>query len=113
MRGRSGARGNNAQAAAMQRQMMQYRYRQGQAGLGTQSGIGQQQLRDGSCLNHPGFRTRGRRGQGQARGNLSQRGNSVNGGRRQGTQASTNLTQAEIESLLVMRQASRRYTAKP
>ncbi len=51
MQGRSGARQyGNAQAAAMQRQMMQNRYRMMQFGMGSQNGTGQQQrLRDGSC----------------------------------------------------------------
>ena len=107
MRGRSGAGGYNAQAAAMQRQMMQYRYRQGQSGFGARGGMGQQQqLRDGSCLNQPGYGTHGGQGRGQARGNRSQRGSIGNGGRGrgQGMQASTNLTQAEIDSLIVMRE---------
>jgi hypothetical protein len=105
MQGRTGAGGYNAQAAAMQRQMMQYRYRQGQSGLGAWAGMGQQQqLRDGSCLNQLGYGTQGGRGQSQTRGNRSQRGNMGSRGRGQGMQASTNLTQAEIENLLVMRE---------
>ena len=101
MRGRAGAGGNGAQAAAMQRQRRQYRYRQGQAGFGAQGGLGQQ-LRDGSCLNQPGSGTQ--QGRGQGRGNRPQRGNQGMGGRGQGMQASANLTQAEIDSLIVMRE---------
>ncbi|MHB8971262.1 MAG: hypothetical protein ACYC4N_12515 [Pirellulaceae bacterium] len=58
MRGGSGASQyrNGAQAGAMQRQMMQNRYRMMQSGMGSQMGYGQQngsgqqkRLRDGSC----------------------------------------------------------------
>ena len=58
MRGGSGASQyrNGAQAGAMQRQMMQNRYRMMQSGMWSQMGYGQQngagqqkQLRDGSC----------------------------------------------------------------
>ena len=105
MGGRSGAGGYNAQTA-MQRQMMQYRYGQGQSGYGARGGMGQQQLRDGSCLNQPGYGAQGGRGQGQARGNRTQSGNMGGRGRGQGQgmQASTNLTQAEIDSLVIMRE---------
>ncbi len=58
MRGGSAAsqNRNGAQAGAMQRQMMQNRYRMMQSGMGNQMGYGQQngmgqqlRLRDGSC----------------------------------------------------------------
>ena len=103
MRGRSGAGGYGATAAAMQRQMKQNRYRQGQAGSAGQGGTGQQ-LRDGSCLNQSGSGRQQGRGQGQTQGNRSQRRNQDMGGRGQGMATSGNLTQAEIDSLVVMRE---------
>ena len=51
-----------------------------------------------------GYGWQGGRDQGQARGNGFQRGNGGNTGRWQGLQSSTDLTQAEIDSLLIMRE---------
>jgi hypothetical protein len=102
-RGRFGAGANGAQAAAMQGQMKQYRYRQGQSGFGSRSSMGEQ-LRDGSCLNDAdGGRQQGR-SQGHRWGNQFPRGNQGMAARGQGALASGNLTQAEIDSLVIMRE---------
>ena len=54
--GGAGQYGYGAQAGAMQRQMMQNRYRQMQSGFGGQNGIMlQQRLRDGSCAGQYGY----------------------------------------------------------
>ena len=62
--GGTGQYGYSAQAGAMQRQMMQNRYRQMQSGFGGRYGTMQQQrLRDGSCAGQYGYG--GRYGMGQ------------------------------------------------
>ncbi len=101
--GMRGGPGNSGAQAARQQQMMRYRYRQGQGAFGSQGTAGQQ-LRDGSCLNQAGSGRQSGWGQGLSRGNRLQRGNLGMQGRGTKMRNPGDLTQAEIESLIEMRE---------